>query len=216
MAVLMLLALITAACGSTYNEGKKNLPASDSEKVSSENKKENDEENKEEAKTEESEKEAAVPAVTVNNAKRYLEDLPILTEDILTLNKISYNFISTNPELFPATTKEAVAKVKKLTDKKVTSKHLNKNVEPYLEKIINFTGDVIQIEEHKLDDGTPVTTIILDDMDFNAIYALGYQTTDILEGDFIDIWGLPLGQFQYDNIDGGTTLAQVIATSYIE
>ncbi len=53
-------------------------------------------------------------------------------------------------------------------------------------------------------------------MDFNAIYAIGYISTDILEGDFIDVWGLPLGAYQYENVDGGTTLAQALAISHIE
>lgn len=53
-------------------------------------------------------------------------------------------------------------------------------------------------------------------MDFNAIFAIGYHSTEFLEGDFVEIWGLPLGPYNYENIDGGTTLAQAIATSYIE
>ncbi|WP_170181447.1 hypothetical protein, partial [Lysinibacillus sphaericus] len=185
------------------NEAKKEEASADKES-----------EEKEEVKNDQTEKEAAAPVV--NYARNYLEDVPFFTEDQLTLEKQSYNFISTNADLFPALSKEAIQKTKKLADDKITSKHLNKNIKPYLEKMVTFAGDIIQIEEDTLEDGTPVSLILIEDMDFNAIYAIGYQSTEFLEGDFVEIWGLPLGQYSYENIDGGTTLAQAIATSHIE
>ena len=113
-------------------------------------------------------------------------------------------------------TDAAIDKAVELADEEVTSKHLNKNVTPYLDKMVNLAGDVIQIEEDTLEDGTPISIILIEDMDFNAIYAIGYISTDILEGDFVDVWGLPLGAYQYENVDGGTTLAQALAISHIE
>lgn len=213
MAVLSLVAIMAAACGSEVSKGGSTpIPSNEAKKEEASADKESEE--KEEVKNDQTEKEAAAPVV--NYARNYLEDVPFFTEDQLTLEKKSYNFISTNADLFPALSKEAIQKTKKLADDKITSKHLNKNIKPYLEKMVTFAGDIIQIEEDTLEDGTPVSLILIEDMDFNAIYAIGYQSTEFLEGDFVEIWGLPLGQYSYENIDGGTTLAQAIATSHIE
>lgn len=210
MAVLSLLAIMAAACGNEVSKGgNTSLP-------SSEAKKEETSPEKETEIKDEAEQETAASVVTVNYARNYLEDIPSITEDQLTLDKQSYNFISSNPDLFPALSKEAIQKTKKLEDDKITSKHLNKNVKPYLEQMVNFAGDIIQIQEETLDDGTPVSVILIEDMDFNAIFAIGYHSTEFLEGDFVEVWGLPLGPYNYENVDGGTTLAQVIATSFIE
>ncbi|MFJ7405694.1 MULTISPECIES: hypothetical protein [unclassified Lysinibacillus] len=210
IAVLSLVAIMAAACGNEVSKGgSTSLP-------SSETKKEESSPEKESVIKDEVEQEAAAPVVTVNYARNYLEDIPSITEEQLTLDKQSYNFISTNADLFPALSKDAIQKTKKLADDKITSKHLNKNVKPYLEQMVNFAGDIIQIQEETLDDGTPVSIILIEDMDFNAIFAIGYHTTEFLEGDFVEIWGLPLGPYNYENVDGGTTLAQAIATSYIE
>ncbi|MFJ5788931.1 hypothetical protein ACIQXW_08795 [Lysinibacillus sp. NPDC097162] len=215
MAVLSLVAIMAAACGNEVSKsGNTSLPSSETKKEESSPEKES--EIKDEAKKDEIEQEAAAPVVTVNYARNYLEDIPSLTEEQLTLDKQSYNFISTNADLFPALSKDAIQKTKKLADDKITSKHLNKNVKPYLEQMVTFAGDIIQIQEETLDDGTPVSIILIEDMDFNAIFAIGYHSTEFLEGDFVEIWGLPLGPYNYENIDGGTTLAQAIATSYIE
>jgi hypothetical protein len=202
--------LILAACGNEVSKGgNTSLPSSETKK------KESSPEKESEIK-DEVEQEAAAPVVTVNYARNYLKDVPSITEEQLTLDKQSYNFISTNADLFPALSKDAIQKTKKLADDKITSKHLNKNVKPYLEQMVTFEGDIIQIQEVTLDDGTPVSVILIEDMDFNAIFAIGYHSTEFLEGDFVEIWGLPLGPYNYENVDGGTTLAQAIATSYIE
>lgn len=156
------------------------------------------------------------PVVAVNYARNYLEDVPYFTEQTLELDKISYEFINSNPDIFPAVTDEAINKVKKLADEEITSKHLNKNVTPYLNKIVSFAGDIIQIEEGTWEDGTTYSIILIEDMDFNAIYAIGYQKTEFLEGDFVEFWGLPMGPYNYTNVDGGITLSQTIALSHIE
>jgi len=222
MAIFTSLALMTAACGA--EEGAKDVSKTQTasetqDEESSTDKETTEKEELEQAAKEDTEKEEAekaAAAVAVNNARNYLDHVPYFTEEVVALDKASYNFINTNADLFPAMTEDAIQRVKKLADEEVTSKHLNKNVTPYLEKIVNFAGDVIQIEEGTLDDGTPYSLILFEDMDFNAIYAIGYHSTDILEGDFVEIWGLPLGAYQYSNVDGGVTLAQTLATSYIE
>lgn len=221
MAIFASLTLMTAACGS--DEASKDISKPEASETQEDASPANAETGDTKATTESEdakeavEKEAAENvADVVNHASNYKENIPYITEDLLVLDKVSYNFIDTNPELFPALTEDAIEKVKKLTDGTITSKHLNKNVTPHLEKIVNFAGDIIQIEEGQLEDGTPYSIILIEDMDFNAIYALGYQSTEFLEGDFVEIWGLPLGGYAYSNVDGGTTLSQVIATSHIE
>ena len=221
MAIFASLALITAACGAEEEAKDVSKTQAASETDAEDSTTEEDSTGKEEATKEDTEKEKAeaekaAATAAVNNARNYLDHLPYFTEEVLALDKASYNFINTNADLFPATTEVAIERVQELADDEITSKHLNKNVAPYLEKIVNFAGDVIQIEEGTLDDGTPYSLILIEDMDFNAIYAIGYHSTDILEGDFVEIWGLPLGAYQYSNVDGGVTLAQALATSYIE
>ena len=220
-AIFASLALITAACGAEEEakDVSKTQAASETETEESTTEKETTEKEevaKEDTEKEKAEAEKAAAAAAVNNARNYLDHVPYFTEEVVELDKVSYNFINSNPDLFPAMTEDAIKRVKELADDKITSKHLNKNVTPYLEKVVNFAGDVIQIEEGTLDDGTPYSLILIEDMDFNAIYAIGYHATDILEGDFVEIWGLPLGEYQYSNTDGGVTLAQALATSYIE
>lgn len=39
---------------------------------------------------------------------------------------------------------------------------------------------------------------------------------DVYEDDIISIYGLPIGKTAFDNVSGGTTLAIVVAASYVE
>ena len=235
IAIFASLALMTAAC-SAEKEPDKSLAANETEKnedvAAAKEKTEKEateleakikaekeaaeKEAKEAAEKEAAEKAAAEAGEVVNNAQNYMDHVPLITEEVLTLSDTSFNYINENPDLFPAMTDAAIDKAIKLTDNEITSKHLNKNVTPYLDKMVNLAGDVIQIEEDTLEDGTPISIILIEDMDFNAIYAVGYFSTDILEGDFVDVWGLPLGAYHYENVDGGTTLAQALAISHIE
>lgn len=199
------LALITSACGSSNdsaNESNNSETANESEGKDTSSSSTKDEGNKESA---------------VTNADNYATHIPLITEEKLELSDQSYEYIKAHIDLFPAKTPETVTKVKQGIDASVTSKHLNKNATPYLETIISVSGSIVQIEEDALDDGTPIAIILLQDNEFNAFQAVMYNTTgDILEGDSIQIWGLPLGPSYFDNISGGTTNVQVLAASHVE
>lgn len=196
LAIFASLTLLTTGCG---EDDKSNAQDSST--------------NKETA----TEKEEEVKPTKTNNADLYSEHIPNLTEQILSLDELSYNYISNNLDIFPAITPEAIQEVKTNVDASITAKHLNKNATPYLEKLVTFTGYVVQIEEDTLDDGTPLAIILLADDEFNYYQAVMYKTTgDVLEEDSIQIWGLPLGASSFENVSGGTTNVQVIAASHFE
>ncbi|CAM5681356.1 Lipoprotein OS=Lysinibacillus sphaericus OX=1421 GN=LS41612_10365 PE=4 SV=1 [Lysinibacillus sphaericus] len=80
MAVLSLVAIMAAACGSEVSKGGSTpIPSNEAKKEEASADKESEE--KEEVKNDQTEKEAAAPVV--NYARNYLEDVPFFTEDQL-------------------------------------------------------------------------------------------------------------------------------------
>src|SRR5690606_33030187 len=77
----------------------------------------------------------------------FITDLELITEDHLILSDESYNFIVENPLIFPALNDENITLAKSLADSSITAKHLNKNSQPYYQKIATFQGTVISVEE---------------------------------------------------------------------
>lgn len=76
---------------------------------------------------------------------------------------------------------------------------------------------VVSCSEENIDDDTVLTELQLSDSDSNnfIVYYFG-ELSDILEEDTVDCYGLPLGTTSFDNVSGGTTLAGVLAGSYIK
>ncbi|WP_010290322.1 hypothetical protein [Kurthia massiliensis] len=142
------------------------------------------------------------------------EMLPDLTDDTLELATESYMFISDHPNWFPATSKKSISAVKKAEDHSVTVQHLNKNVSPYYEKILSFSGVVVSIEED--DDGSLTIAHVIDDEDNSYQFFMFGTSGDILENDYVRIWGIPLGPLSFENVSGGTTNVQVIFGTMIE
>ncbi len=192
--LVMFLVLVLAGCGegsnNTGSDGKDNDQTNESKEVSKD----------------ESE-----------NYANVLEDvLPAVTDGDVELQETSYEFISEHAELFPAKTEEDINQAKSLVDDSITIKHLNKNVAPYLEKVLSFQGTVIAVEEETEDDETISLTHVYDE-EGNSYEVLMFKTTgDILEDDEVQFWGSPVGAHSFENISGGFTNSQIFFGSHLE
>jgi len=149
----------------------------------------------------------------------YLKSVvPRMTEDNLELSSKSYSFIEQNQKLFPAFKEEDINKAKQMTDSTVNVKLLNKNVEPYLEKMLSFEGNVVTIEETSVPNSKDVMSLVhvIDDAGDSYQVLLFKTSGDILEEDRVQFWGAPIGPSYFENVSGGTTNVQVFAGSHIE
>ncbi|ETI67049.1 hypothetical protein [Neobacillus vireti] len=145
------------------------------------------------------------------------EDLPLITDDFLKLEQVSYDFIVKNHTLFPSKTDKDVQKVKQMTDDSINYKLLNKNATPYFEKVASFEGDVVTVEEKNLDNNEVVSVLHIIDDEENNYQILMYKSTgDILEEDRVRFWGLPLGGSSFENVSGGSTNVQVFFGATVE
>jgi hypothetical protein len=145
------------------------------------------------------------------------EDLAFLTENQLELSQESYDFIVANHTLFPAKTNADIEKAKKMTDSSINVKLLNKNVQPYLSKVASFEGDVVTVEEKPLENGDTLSvTHVLDDEMYSYQVLMYKSTGDILEGDRVRFWGVPVGPSSFENVSGGTTNVQNFFGAHIE
>lgn len=149
----------------------------------------------------------------------YLKSVvPRMTEDNLELSTKSYSFIEKNQKLFPAFKEEDINKAKQMTDSTINVKLLNKNVEPYLEKMLSFEGNVVTIEETSVQNSKDVMSLVhvIDDSGDSYQVLLFKTSGDILEEDRVQFWGAPIGPSYFENVSGGTTNVQVFAGSHIE
>ncbi|MDG0809280.1 hypothetical protein [Cohnella rhizosphaerae] len=131
--------------------------------------------------------------------------------------KKSYDFVVKNYKLFPAKTTEDIGAAKKMVDASISSKLINKNAAPYLDKMVSFSGVVISIEETQLDaDNTLAIAHVLDE-DEQSYQVMIYKSTgDILEDDSVQFWGVPIGASGFENVSGGYTNAIFVLGSHIE
>ncbi len=132
------------------------------------------------------------------------------------LDEKTYNYIIDHNNLFPATTIELKKEAESLVDTEVTSRHIFKNITPYLEKMIKVSGYVAQIEEDETDIGTVAEIHIIDENGNSMIGIYFGSTGDILDGDFVTMRGVPSAIYSFDNISGGITNAVLLAASTIQ
>ncbi|WP_336077896.1 hypothetical protein [Paenibacillus sp. 203] len=137
---------------------------------------------------------------------------PVLTEDQASMEQTSYDFIVKNSDLFPSTGK---SKVINLVDKSVTTKHLNKNLNLYLNKFVKITGDVIDIEEDNIPIGTTAIVYISDENDNTVMAVYPGASGEIFEGDVATVIGVPIANFSYENVSGGYTNTTLLAASFL-
>ncbi|WP_127593390.1 PsbP-related protein [Paenibacillus lautus] len=142
--------------------------------------------------------------------------IPIEIEDGA-LDELTYNYFVEHYELFPALTPEAQKRAKAEVDPSITSRHLNKNLSPYLDQMVEVSGYVIDIIEEELDEGVTLTEIhIVDDNDNSIIGFYAHSTGDILQDDYVTMRGVPATFYSFDNVSGGTTNSVLIGVSTLE
>lgn len=174
-----------------------------------------------EVKAEDVEEEASeVEEPTISNseiADSFEEDIKLITEERLTLSKESHEFILENHSLFPAKTETDIEKVKNTVDSSITAKHLNKNAQPYFQKLATFQGTVISVEEFPAEVSETISVTHVMDNEGQSYQIFMYKGTgDILEEDTVRFWGAPMGLSSFENVSGGFTNVQFFLGSHIE
>jgi|GEM_PF-3338089 len=132
------------------------------------------------------------------------------------MDKVTYKYIVDNYTLFPAKTAAEIQSAKSKVDTSITTKHLAKNLQPYYDKMVQFTGQVISVEEQNTDLGTIAYIHILT-QDGDSVTAVYMNSTgDLLEGDSATIIGVPTVVYSFENVSGGHTNAILLSASYVE
>lgn len=133
------------------------------------------------------------------------------------LDEKTYNYIIQHHKLFPALTPETQKSAKAEVDSTITSRHLLKNLNPYLDKMMEVSGYVVDITEEELDGGITIAEIhIIDDNDNSIVGFYANSTGDILEDDYVTLRGVPATYYSFDNISGGTTISILLGVSTLE
>ncbi|MDQ0191853.1 hypothetical protein [Paenibacillus wynnii] len=151
-----------------------------------------------------------------SHASKVMETVvPFITEDMAELDDSTKKYLIEHNELFPATTVESKNAAIAEVDPNITSRHLFKNITPYLTKMIEISGDVVQISEEETDFGTLATVHILNDNGDSIIGIYNGSTGDILDGDYVVLRGVPTASYSFANVSGGTTNAILLTLSTI-
>lgn len=128
----------------------------------------------------------------------------------------TYNYIVDNSNLFPATTAADKKLAKAEVDSTITSKHLFKNITPYLDTMVSFSGDIVQVQEQETAYGTVAMIHISDENNNSIVGVYKGSTGDILDGDHVTLRGVPTASYSFENIGGGTTDAILLTVSTIQ
>nr|WP_297280251.1 hypothetical protein [uncultured Butyricicoccus sp.] len=134
-----------------------------------------------------------------------------------TLTSTAKAYLEENPDYFPASTEDAITAIKNVADLTITYPMLTKSIENYGATPF-YTGplNVLQIFEHGFVGHTTTAALLGDDQ--LHYYQLVYDGSlpDVLDGDTISVYGLPIASSSFENVSGGMTNVIVIAGSYIE
>ncbi|GAF09457.1 hypothetical protein JCM16418_3598 [Paenibacillus pini JCM 16418] len=128
----------------------------------------------------------------------------------------TYQYINDHHKLFPAIDATSKKSAKALFDQNITSRHIFKNITPYLDKMVEFSGYVLEIQEEETDYGTMATIHITDENDNSIMGAYMNSTGDILDGDFVTMRGVPTLLYSFENVGGGITNALLLTVSTIQ
>lgn len=149
------------------------------------------------------------------NARLYKEIVPLIKDSCPKLQQKSYDFLVNNNNLFPAQSNDDKTKLNALIDSSIEYKHLDKNIDDYLEKVISVNGTIVSINEEKIENQTVSILHIMNNNgdSFQVIY-LG--KLDMYENDSVKCIGLPVAMNCFANVSGGTTNVALIIGGYIQ
>ncbi|SEB28069.1 hypothetical protein [Paenibacillus sp. 276b] len=162
-----------------------------------------------EANTEPQEQQSAVTAEMMSVV------VPNLVEGG-SVDQKTYDYLVEHADLFPATSAETKKAATKEVDSKITSRHLFKNITPYIDKMVKVSGSVVQVQEEETDFGTVASIHIVDENGNSLIGYYNNSTGDILDGDDVTMRGVPTAVYSFDNISGGTTNSILLAVSTVQ
>lgn len=132
------------------------------------------------------------------------------------IDEKTYNYIVDHQELFPAVTANSKKTAKEQTNPDITTRHLFKNITPYLDTMVEVSGYVVEIQEEETDYGTLAEIHIIDDNDNSIVGVYNNSTGDILDEDYVTLGGVPTVIYSFENVGGGTTNAILLAVSTIK
>ncbi len=136
----------------------------------------------------------------------------------LEIQESTRQFVVANYKLFPAGPEADIKAALSKVDDKIKYGHLEKNITPYLNKMVAVTGNVVNVEEapsEGVGTGTVALVHVIDN-DFNSFRMFIMKSTgDILKGDKVKIVGVPVGQESFANVSGGTTRSIFLLGSHI-
>lgn len=134
-----------------------------------------------------------------------------------TLNDKATVFISSHPDLFPASNRASISDA--MIDYSLEPKFIQKNESKYGDKMMSLPLlRVIQIWEESIADEKYLTTMnAIDDATGEQyyIYYIG-ELGNVFDDSTIDVVGLPLGNSSFTNTQGGDTLVIVLAGSSVQ
>ncbi len=128
----------------------------------------------------------------------------------------SIQYIKSHPEFFPAKDELSLEAVKSNMDSSVEYKHLQKNVNEYLETFVTAQNlYAAQVQQYDIMGHTITMILGLDQSDY-TMHTLYYPgNCDIFQGDAISYIGLPLGFATFDDTNGGQTWSSILLLSDI-
>lgn len=170
--------------------------------------------------TEASNSTAASNTENVTDQTRTAEMMAYIVPNIIeggAIDEKTYKYIVDHPDLFPALTSASKKAARAEVDQSITSRHLFKNATPYLDKMVEVSGYVVEITEEQVDQNTTLAQVhILDDNDNSIVGVYVNSTGDILDGDYVTMRGVPTAQYYFDNVSGGTTNAILLTVSTLQ
>lgn len=140
-----------------------------------------------------------------------------LTEGSIQFDDSQIDVILENTDYLPAENDEDIDAVKQKAQA-IDYRLLNKNPQKYFGKLLTFKGQVLSIDE-EIDpsDDTAISYLqIVDDEDHDYTIIMIKAAEDILEDDYVQFWGMPVGGYSFENVSGGYTNAQAFYGSHIE
>ncbi|MFC8689291.1 hypothetical protein [Brevibacillus porteri] len=168
-------------------------------------------------KADEEAKKRAEEEVKYKNINYAAVAIPAIAEGVVIKDE-TIQFVVANYKLFPAgpeaDVKAALAKV----DNKIKYGLMEKNITPYINKMVAATGRVLNVEEapsEGVGTGTVSLVHMIDDSYNSYRMFIMKSTGDIIKGDNVRIVGVPISTESFSNISGGTTKSIFLLGSHI-
>lgn len=156
-----------------------------------------------------------ISSVSENEVLELYEMLENNEEIPFTITDTARQMLAEHPEYFKNATVDDVSDI---VDYSLEYKHLAKNIDSHGDKIAYVSeASVLSIYETKLDGENYLTEMQVMDYNGNSFYLFALDRYEnIFENDILSVHFLPIADTSFENVSGGTTLAIVGASCYME